>query len=180
MPPHARQPRLPRERAFRCRGVYRGRPDVLKVQAQDEVSAGLLWLAGGGVALWAALIVFAGVLGFRGVLGVPVLGPPQSGIYGGASAVVYAFCSAAAALVATSLLLVLVTVATRGVQVYLWIVGFTTVVAALVPIAVEPRLDVAFAVMIINLAVGGAIASLAAVAGVVTVRRHRFGRLRRS
>jgi Family of unknown function (DUF6069) len=68
------------------------------------VDARQLWSGGAATAVVAALIALAGVLVCRWLLGIPILAPRQDGARGDASTAGYAIAAAAAALIATAIM----------------------------------------------------------------------------
>src|SRR5205814_9213850 len=84
-------------------------------------------------ALVAALVAVVGVVVTRGLFGIPVLAPKGKGTFGDASTWQLALGAAAAALVATGLLHVLLLFTPRPFAFFGWIVTLVTAVAVLMP-----------------------------------------------
>src|ERR1700730_18256623 len=76
----------------RCRMVA---PEDIDVAGHVHVDAGRLWAGGVAAAVVAALVVLAGVLITRGVLGIPVLAPKAANNFGNSAPAVYALLAAA-------------------------------------------------------------------------------------
>ncbi|MGO9780259.1 MAG: DUF6069 family protein, partial [Streptosporangiaceae bacterium] len=68
------------------------------------VDARQLWSGGAATAVVAALIALAGILVCRWLFNIPILAPRQDGAWGDASTAGYAITAAAAALVATAIM----------------------------------------------------------------------------
>jgi hypothetical protein len=87
---------------------------------------------GGGIAtaIVAALVVLAGVLITRAVLGIPVLAPKAASDFGDSSTAVYAGLAADCALLATALRHVLLLGTPRPFTFFAWITGLADVIAA--------------------------------------------------
>ncbi len=95
-----------------------------------RLNPGRLWAGGVATAVIAALIVIVGVSIARGIFGVPMPVPATSGAM---SAVAYVGLAAAAAIVATGLLHLLIVGAPRPLAFFSWIVFLATVLAVLAP-----------------------------------------------
>jgi Family of unknown function (DUF6069) len=134
-----------------------GRGDA---RPRRTVDAGRLWTGGVATALVAALVALVGVLIARGLFEVPVLAPTEEGTLGNASTLRLAVLAAAAALVATGLLHLLLLSTPQPRRFFTWIVTLATVAAALAPFLTDADLDEKIATSAITLAVGLAIGSL--------------------
>ena len=93
------------------------------------VDARQLWSGGAATAVVAALIALAGILVCRWLFNIPVLAPRQDGAWGDASTAGYAIAAAAAALVATAIMHLLLIAAPRPRMFFAWIIGLATVIA---------------------------------------------------
>jgi len=125
-----------------------------------SVNAGRLWTGGVATALVAALVTLVGVLIARGLFDVPVLAPTDEGTLGNASTFRLAAFAAAAALLATGLLHLLLASTPRPLQFFTWIVALATIAAAMAPFLTDADLDEKVATAAIYLVVGIAIGSL--------------------
>jgi hypothetical protein len=119
-----------------------------------------LWSGGLATALVAALVAVVGVVIARGILDIPVLAPEGSGTFGDASTGGLAIAAAAAALVATALIHLLLLSTPRPFAFFDWIVGLVTVLAAFFPFSFDAELDAKLATAVINVLIGIAIGSL--------------------
>jgi Family of unknown function (DUF6069) len=124
------------------------------------VDAGRLWTGGVATALVAALVTLVGVLIARGLFDVPVLAPTEEGTLGNASTFRLAAFAAAAALLATGLLHLLLLSTPQPRQFFTWIITLATIAAALAPFLTGAGLAEKVATSAITLAVGLAIGSL--------------------
>ena len=126
----------------------------------NAIDAGRLWAGGAATAVVAALIAVVGILLARGVFDVPILAPEGEGTWGDADTLRYALYCAAAALVATGLLHLLLISTPRPLQFFSWIIGLATLAAALLPFVANGTTASKIATGLINLIVGIAIGSL--------------------
>jgi hypothetical protein len=136
------------------------RDDQGEGRPSQSVDAGRLWTGGAATAIVAALVAMVGVLIARGLLDVPVLAPTEEGTLGDASTFRLAAFAAAAALLATGLLHLLLLSTPQPRQFFTWIVTLATIAASLTPFLTGADLDVKIATSVIILAVGLAIGSL--------------------
>jgi hypothetical protein len=125
-----------------------------------SVDAGRLWAGGVATALVAALVAVTGVLIARGLFEVPVLAPTDEGTLGDASTIRLAAFAAAAALLATGLLHLLLLSVPQPRRFFTWIITLATIAAALVPFLTGAGLAEKVATSAITLVVGLAIGSL--------------------
>ena len=123
------------------------------------IDARQLWSGGAATAVVAALIALAGILVCRWLFNVPILAPRQDGAWGDASTAEYAF-AAAAALVATAIMHLLLIAAPRPQMFFTWIIGLATVIAVVYPFSTTAPLSQKVATAVINLVLGTAIGSL--------------------
>ena len=126
----------------------------------NAIDAGRLWAGGAATAVVAALIAVVGILLARGVFDVPILAPEGEGTWGDADTLRYALYCAAAALVATGLLHLLLISTPRPLQFFSWIIGLATIAAALLPFVANGTTSSKIATGLINLIVGIAIGTL--------------------
>jgi Family of unknown function (DUF6069) len=124
------------------------------------VDARQLWSGGAATAVVAALIALAGTLICRWLLGIPVLAPRQDGAWGNASTAGYAIAAAAAALVATAIMHLLLLTTPRPQMFFTWIIGLGTLIAVVYPFSTTAPLSQKMATAVINLVLGAAIGSL--------------------
>lgn len=104
------------------------------------VDARQLWSSGAATAVVAALIALAGILVCRWLFDIPILAPRQDGAWGDASTVGYAI-TAAAALVATAIMHLLLIATPRPRVFFTWIIGLATVIAVVYPISTKAPLS---------------------------------------
>ena len=97
------------------------------------VDARQLWSGGAATAVVAALIALGGILVCRWLFDIPVLAPRQDGAWGDASTAGYAIAAAAAALVATAIMHLLLIATPRPQMFFTWIIGLATVIAVVYP-----------------------------------------------
>lgn len=137
----------------------------------NTVDAGRLWAGGLATAVVAALVGLAGILLARGVFDIAVLAPEGEGTWGDADTTTYALYCAAAAVLATALLHLLLVAAPRPLLFFGWIITLATVVAAIAPFATEGSTSSKIATGLINLAVGIAVGVLLSGAARSAARR---------
>ena len=124
------------------------------------VDARQLWSGGAATAVVAALIALVGILVCRWLFDIPVLAPRQDGTWGDASTAGYAIAAAAAALVATAIMHLLLITTPRPHMFFTWIIGLATVIAVVFPFNTTAPLSQKVATAVINLVLGAAIGSL--------------------
>jgi hypothetical protein len=128
--------------------------------SRPQVDAGKLWPGGIATALVAALVALAGVLVCRWLFGIPLLAPKSDGAYGDAHTTGLVLLAAAAALVATGLVHLLLLGTPRPLTFFAWIIGLGTVLAVLVPFSTSAPLTAKLATAVVDLVLGVAIGSL--------------------
>jgi hypothetical protein len=139
-----------------------------------RVDAGRLWTGGLATALVAALVAVVGVLIARGLFDVPVLAPTREGALGNANTARLAILAAAAALVATGLMHLLLLLSTpRPFRFFTWIVSLLTLLAVLAPFMTDAKLATQVATAAIGLVIGMAIGSLVSGAARSAIRLGR-------
>ena len=141
------------------------------------VEPGPLWAGGVATAVVAALIALAGILIIRWLFTIPILAPKQSGAWGDASTGAYVLSAAAAALVATALMHLLLLTTPRPRVFFTWIIGLATVIAVVFPFSTTAPVSQKVATGLVNLALGIAIGSLL---GEVSARATQRRVVRRS
>ena len=96
----------------------------------------------------------------RWLFDIPVLAPRQDGAWGDASTAGYAISAAAAALVATALMHLLLIATLRPRMFFGWIIGLATVIAVVYSFSTTAPMSQRVATAVINLVLGVAIGSL--------------------
>jgi len=124
------------------------------------VDAGRLWPGGVATAVVAALVALAGVLISRWLFGIPLLAPRRDGAYGDAHTTGLVLAAAAAALLATALMHLLLISTPRPKVFFNWIVALATVLAVLFPFSTTAPLTAKVATAVVDLVLGIAIGSL--------------------
>lgn len=132
----------------------------LGVGGVRRVNTARLWAGGLATAVVAALVILAGTLLAKGILGASLLPPGESWRFGGAGMAAYATLAALGALAATGLLQLLLPNTPRPLHFFCWIVGLTVVVATVSPFTQGGPPAAATATSLINLAAGATILSL--------------------
>jgi Family of unknown function (DUF6069) len=127
---------------------------------RPQVDAGRLWSGGIATAVVAGLIALVGVLVCRWLFGIPLLAPKQDGAYGDAHTTALVLLAAAAALIATALVHLLLLGTPRPLTFFGWIIGLATVLAVLVPFSTTAPLTAKVATGVVDLVIGVAIGTL--------------------
>ncbi len=135
-------------------------PSERRSSSSRTVDARQLWYGGAATAVVAALIALVGILVCRWLFNIPILAPRQDGAWGDASTAGYAITAAAAALVATAIMHLLLLTTPRPPMVFSWIIGLATVIAVVYPFSTTAPLSQKVATAVINLVLGAAIGSL--------------------
>jgi hypothetical protein len=135
-------------------------PQDRNPRARPGVAAGPLWAGGVATAVVAALVALVGILVCRWLLKVPILAPGRAGAWGDAHTADYALAAAAAALVATAIMHLLLLSVPRPLMFFSWILALATLVAVLFPFSTTAPWSQKFATAIVNLVIGFAIGSL--------------------
>jgi Family of unknown function (DUF6069) len=125
-----------------------------------SVDAGRLWMGGVATAAVAALVAVVGVLIARGLFNVAVLAPEGKGTWGDASTAMLAGLAAAAALLATGLMHLLLLTTPRPWRFFTWIMVLATLAVAIAPLLTDEDAATRFATAGIDVAIGIAIGSL--------------------
>jgi Family of unknown function (DUF6069) len=134
--------------------------DYVDLEEPTIPNAGRLWAGGVATAMVAALVVIVGVMIARGILHVAVLAPKRASSYGNSTTSVYAVTAALAVLLAVALLHLLLLIAPRPLNFFLWIAGLANLAAVAAPFARTAPLTSQAATAVINLAVGVSAMSL--------------------
>jgi hypothetical protein len=136
------------------------------------VDARQLWSGGAATAVVAALIALAGILVCRWLFDIPILAPRRDGAWGNASTAGYTLAAAAAALVATAIMHLLLLASPRPRLFFGWIIGLATVIAVVYPFSTTAPMSQKVATAVINLVLGVAIGSLINGTAVRVIRRR--------
>jgi Family of unknown function (DUF6069) len=150
-------------------GYDQGRPGR-PPSTRPSVAAGRLWGGGVATAIVAALVALVGVLVTRWLVGIPLLAPMRDGAYGDAHTTSLVLLVAAAALIATGLLHLLLLSTPRPTLFFGWIIGLATVLAVVVPFTTAAPLDQKAATAIVFLILGVAIGTLLSGVGARSIR----------
>src|SRR5580704_1155958 len=134
-----------------------------------------LWAGGVATAVVAALIALAGILITRWLLTIPILAPKEDGAWGSAHTGAYVLSAAAAALVATAIMHLLLLTTPRPQVFFGWIIGLATIIAVVFPFSTTAAVDQKAATALVNLVLGIAIATLTVQVAGRAVRRRRPG-----
>ena len=148
-----------------------GRPP----SSRPSVAAGQLWGGGIATAIVAALVALVGVLVSRWLVGIPLLAPMRDGAYGDVHTTSLVLLVAAASLIATGLLHLLLLTTPRPTLFFGWIIGLATVLAVVVPFTTAAPLDQKAATAVVFLILGIAIGTLLSGVGARSVRVRRTG-----
>jgi hypothetical protein len=160
---------IPNEPMPERRGGGQPRPD------RPQVEAGRLWSGGVATAVVAGLVALVGVLVCRWLFGIPLLAPKQDGAYGDAHTTGLVLMAAAAALLATGLVHLLVLSTPRPLTFFGWIIALATVLAVLVPFSTAAPLTAKAATAVVTLVLGIAIGTLISGVAARSVRLPRAG-----
>jgi hypothetical protein len=136
------------------------RPEDRNPRGRPAVAAGSLWAGGVATAVVAALVALVGILICRWLLKVPILAPGRAGAWGDAHTADYALAAAAAALVATAVMHLLLLSVPRPLMFFSWILALAALVAVLFPFSTTAPWSQKFATAVVNLVIGFAIGSL--------------------
>jgi Family of unknown function (DUF6069) len=135
-------------------------PSERRSSSGRTVDARQLWSGGAATAVVAALMALVGILVCRWLFNIPILAPRRDGAWGDASTAGYAIAAAAAALVATAIMHLLLLTTPRPLMFFTWIIGLGTVIAVIYPLSTTAPLPQKVATSVINLVLGAAIGSL--------------------
>jgi hypothetical protein len=116
------------------------------------------------------LIGLVGVLVARWLFGIPLLAPSRDGAYGDVHTTGLMLGIAAAVLVATLLLHLLLLSTPRPLAFFGWIIGLATVLAVVIPLSTTAPWDAKIATAVVIVVLGIAIGSLLSGVGARSVR----------
>lgn len=111
----------------------------------------------------------------RWLVGIPLLAPMRDGAYGDVHTTSLVLLVAAASLIATGLLHLLLLSTPRPTLFFGWIIGLATVLAVVVPFTTAAPLDQKAATAVVFLILGIAIGTLLSGVGARSVRVRRTG-----
>jgi hypothetical protein len=148
-------------------------PDDGRPPSRPVVDARTLWAGGVATAIVAALVALVGVVVCRWLFNIPLLAPKSQGTYGDAHTTTVVLVSAAAALLATGLLHLLLAATPRPLAFFNWIVGLITLLLALFPFSTSAPLSQQIATAVVDLVIGVAIGSLLNGVGARSLRRRQ-------
>jgi hypothetical protein len=137
---------------------------------RPTVAAGALWGGGVATAIVAALVALVGVLVSRWLANIPLLAPMHDGAYGDVHTTTLVLVVAAAALVATGLLHLLLLSTPRPTLFFGWIIALATVLAVVLPFTTTAPLAQQAATAVVFLLIGVAIGTLLTGVGARSVR----------
>lgn len=149
---------------------YGRRPPERPPSDRPSVDAGRLWAGGIATAIVACLIGLVGVLVSRWLLGIPLLAPSRDGAYGDVHTTGLLLGIAAAAMVATLLMHLLLLSTPRPLAFFGWIIGLATVLGVVIPFSTTAPLDQKAATGVVVVVLGIAIGSLLSGVGARSVR----------
>jgi hypothetical protein len=138
--------------------------------SRPTVAAGQLWGGGVATAIVAALVALVGVLVSRWLANIPLLAPMHDGAYGDVHTTTLVLVVAAAALVATGLLHLLLLSTPRPTLFFGWIIALATVLAVVLPFTTTAPLAQQAATAVVFLLIGVAIGTLLTGVGARSVR----------
>ena len=147
-------------------------PPERRSSSSRSIDARQLWSGGVATALVAALIALAGILVCRWLFDIPILAPRRDGAWGNASTAGYTLSAAAAALVATALMHLLLLASPRPRLFFGWIIGLATLIAVVYPFSTTAPMSQKVATAVINLVLGIAIGSLVSGTAARVIRRR--------
>jgi len=147
-------------------------PPERRSSSTRSIDAKQLWSGGVATALVAALIALAGILVCRWLFDIPILAPRRDGAWGNASTAGYTLSAAAAALVATAIMHLLLLASPRPRLFFGWIIGLATLIAVVYPFSTTAPMSHKVATAVINLVLGVAIGSLVSGTAARVIRRR--------
>lgn len=139
---------------------------------RPKVDARQLWPGGVATAIVAALVALVGILVCRWLFNIALLAPHRAGAYGDAHTTGFVLAAAAAALIATAILHLLLLTTPRPLMFFTWIVGLITAVLVLFPFSTGAPLSQKVATAAVDLVIGFAIGSLLNGVGARSIRRR--------
>jgi hypothetical protein len=150
-------------------------PEPPRSGPRRRLDAGQLWAGGAATAVVAGLVALVGILVCRWLFDIPILAPRRAGAWGNASTGAYVFSSAAAALVATAIMHLLLLATPRPQTFFAWIIGLATVIAVVFPFSTTAPISQKAATAIVNLVLGFAIGTLVSGVAARAVRQPPAG-----
>ena len=135
-------------------------PDDGAPRSRTVVDARQLWAGGVATAVVAALVALVGVVVCRWLFNIALLSPSREGAYGDAHTTDVVLLAAAAALLATGLLHLLLVATPRPLSFFSWIVGLVTLLMVLFPFSTSAPLSQKVATAAVDLVIGFAIGVL--------------------
>ena len=149
---------------------YGPRPPERPPPDRPSVDAGRLWAGGIATAIVACLVGLVGVLIARWLLGIALLAPSRDGAYGDVHTTGLLLGIAAASLIATLLMHLLLLSTPRPLAFFGWIIGLATVLAVVITFSTSAPLDAKVATAVVVVVLGIAIGSLLSGVGARSVR----------
>jgi hypothetical protein len=149
---------------------YAPRPPERPPSGRPSVDAARLWAGGVATAIVACLVGLVGVLIARWLFAIPLLAPSRDGAYGDVHTTGLMLGIAAAALVATLVLHLLLLSTPRPLAFFGWIIGLATVLAVVIPLSTSAPWDAKIATAVVVAVLGIAIGSLLSSVGARSVR----------
>ena len=149
---------------------YGDRPPERPPSDRPSVDAARLWAGGVATAIVACLIGLVGVLVARWLLGIALLAPKRDGAYGDVHTTGLLLGIAAASLVATLLLHLLLLSTPRPLAFFGWIMALATVLFVVIPFSTTAPLDEKAATAVVVVVLGIAIWTLLSGVGARSVR----------
>jgi 4-amino-4-deoxy-L-arabinose transferase-like glycosyltransferase len=145
-------------------------PDEGAPRTRPAVDARQLWAA----AVVAALVALVGVVVCRWLFNIALLSPSRAGAYGDAHTTDVVLLAAAAALLATGLLHLLLAATPRPLSFFSWIVGLVTLLMVLFPFSTSAPRSQKIATAVVDLVIGFAIGVLLNGVGARSMRRRQL------
>jgi hypothetical protein len=149
-------------------------PDDGAPRTRPVVDARQLWAGGVATAVVAALVALVGVVVCRWLFNIALLSPSRAGAYGDAHTTDVVLLAAAAALLATGLLHLLLAATPRPLSFFSWIVGLVTLLMVLFPFSTSAPLSQKIATAAVDLVIGFAIGVLLNGVGARSMRRRQL------
>ena len=137
--------------------------------------AGQFWAGAAATAVVAGLVALVGILICRWTLGIPILAPSSEGAWGNAHTSEYVLAAVCVALVAATLLWLLMLGTPQPGLFFGWIIGLATLAVVVYPFSTSAPIEQKAATAVVNLAIGVAIGTLLAALSARAVRAVRGG-----
>jgi hypothetical protein len=138
----------------------RPEPAPREPSPRPRVYASQLWPGGIATAIVAGLVALVGVLASRWLFNVPILSPRAAGTYGDVHTTGLVLAAAAAALLATAVLHLLLLSVPSPVRFFVWIITLATAVAILLAFQTGAPMTQRIATAVVYALIGVAIGSL--------------------